>query len=589
MDPFLLETLKHPLSAPFLILLQIALLIYIFIFVKSKIIKEFTSQYLSTKSRIIAIIILYTFFFSSVFLLFFKMTSIPEGSYETDDGSVVISAFLIKNELKDSTEKILPYYPYFNIKIHKENYQSLNQRGIPMYFQIFTQYFTEPGFFSLRLECTLLMLITSVSLFLSMFLITENITYSTLCASLFNILPWTKVLSRITPETTSYCYASGIFLLSIFFLVKYKNKLGIVFYIVSLLILYLSYAPGLLLAPLCGVIIPLILFVHSKDYKKTGKSLFFFSMIFLFLVTLYMKDDLGLKSSLERAQGIQGLAGVSNFDFNALYNTLSEKAKFYTANFIAYLLPQFLFINGDANSRHNCNTDGQLFIVLGIAFYLGLFSLIWKRDRSLNLTLLLVFLLLSIIPASICLEGSLEKITQLPLHSLRASSALPPITIISVLGLIRIIDHKAGISFLYVFFLILNIFSFYNYYFYTYPNTVIRAFDDRTLKESSALALYTIKQQPQRKLFYSTPFTSLQYHNAKTIGTKSILNGDGLLSNVYNFEERGDIKIEPNDIILVHEPWPYDLLKGYKYDFIKRFPNPKVHGGFGSSVLVIIK
>ena len=592
MDPFLLETIKNPFSAPFLMMLQLILTAFVILKLNFKVIIDYKNKLskLPPKEKYCNLAILFVsliLFLSSTFLIFYKMTDVPSGAFEADEGALVVAAYYLKNLGHDSLEKKVPYYPYIDVNHHHERFTGFGQRGVPVYFQAFTQYFVPPGFFSLRLECTVLMFITSIFLIYLLYLITGDIVPSILGGALFNVLPWTRVLARVGPEATTYCFASACFLFSFLYFLNSKKLHAIVFYLVSLAILYLSYPPGLLLAPLCGLLLPMIAARHSETDSAISKRIILIGLIFLGLLFFDFHNDGGFKESLSRAQNAQGLVGIANFDLSALLNTFISRAKIYTGNYLGYLFPQFLFLTGDPNTRHNTGFGGQLFVSLCIAFYLGLFYLFEKRRESLPLKIILSYLLIAVIPAAVTIEGGLEIVTKLPLHGLRSSCILPPITIILVLGLIEIFKKKRIIVFLYLVIVTVNAYLFYVDYFTKYPQRLGRAFDDAGLKDVSEKALLIIKKHPDKKLFFSAPFISIEFHNLDRIGIKALVNGGGLLSNVYHFESRGNVEPQKGDLVLAHEPWNYGTFNK-KFQYILRVPNTSLgQGAFGASLFEI--
>lgn len=594
MDPFLLETLKNPISAPFLLLIYI---FFLFVILVLKIGREAYLEYKisfigkSTKgkfSSLTLLLISLIIFSAGTFLLFYKMSKIPPGGLEFDDGTVVISAYIIKNLGHDQNQQV-SYYPYTELKYHGERVTFLpHTGGIAIYLQTFLQYFVPPGHFSVKLESTLLMFLTSIILMLLFYLVTRNVSYALLCAGFFNVLPWTRILARATPQTTTYCFASAVYLLSFIYLIKSKDKIGIFFYILSLIILFLTYSPALLLALLCAVAIPYVLGKSSEGYyKDLSKKLLIYGIIALAFIFFHFKDEQIYKWTLERAQNTNLIYGIQDYNFSGLFHTFTNNAQRYIANFIAYFSPDFLFFTGDRNLRHNTGFEGQLFKSLCVAFYIGLVYLIRKRKEDVNLKLLLLYLVLSAIPASFCLEGDPNS-KGLTLHGYRSSCMLAPLTIVICLGLVEIFKKHKVFFFLYLIVIGINVGSYYHDYFYSYPRRLGNsAIDDQGLKIITKRALKIIEHNPSKNLFYSCPPTSIAYHNLNRIGINALINGSGLLSNVYNYEGRGSVEPKKGDLLLVHENWNYGLLnKQFKY--VLRVPNPYLpNNAYGCSLLEI--
>ena len=413
----------------------------------------------------------------------------------------------------------------------------------------------------------------------------NNFNLSLIGGALFNILPWTRVLARVGPEATAYCFASACFLFSLYHLLNKGKTFSLIFCLISLAILYLSYPPGLLLAPLLAICLPILLTKHSSEYKGLSIKILLFGLIFLGLLFIDFHNDGGFKESISRAQNAQGLSGIASFDLKTLSATLYSRAKIYAGNYLGYLSPQFLFISGDSNLRHNSGFGGQLFVSLIFAFYFGLFFVI-EKVKNLNMKILLAYLLIAALPASITLEGSLEAITRLPLHGLRSSCILPPIAVILILGLFEIYKRKRLLGILYLILIAVNSYLFYSDYFNVYPKRA-RAFDDPGLRVVSRKAVSIIQRNPEKKLFFSSPFITIQFHNLDKIGINSLVTGSGILSNVYHYESRGNTEPQKGDLILIHEPFPLEQIQK-KYKFISRIKNPALPTGqFGASLLEV--
>lgn len=526
----------------------------------------------------------------SIIFHFYKMTEVPPSGHE-DDSKIVITAYILKNTWQDSSQKFIPYFPDLKIYYHNEHIGGEAERGIPIYIQTFIQYFTGPGHFSFRLESTVItlcitILIVGITCFLS-----KNISTSLMFGSLFTILPWARIFARTTTESTSYCFASACFIFSLFYLVKKKNFIGILIYLLSLSILYISYSPGILLAPLASILIPFILRLHSSEYKDLSTKIFIASVVLLGVLYFNFKEDAGFKHVIARAQYAQGLAGIENFDLQQLASTFLKNASTYTANYLSYLLPNFLFLTGDGNLRHNTGFSGQLFCTLCLAFYIGFIYLISMAKQELSLRLLLGYLLISFIPASVSLEGALDPITRLPLHALRAGSMLPIVGIILFLGLVQISKKSKILFSVYLLAICLNAYFFYSDYFYNYPKRLGNSWiTDPGLPQTTQEALKIIKKYPSKKLFYHCSAYSIIYHNLDIIGINALLKGDGILSNVYSYLDYKDrIPIQEGDLLVVQEPFDYAGLNK-KFKFILRVRNQYLpNNDFGASLIEILE
>lgn len=588
LDPFFLGILKHPFSFPLFLMLFFIILFTIIINLTTQVVKEI--KYSSTPLNLIRLLVLsLAIFISSCFLLSYKLTEIPPAGLDIDDAMYVIGGHYLKTLGHDSRKAEIPYFALTQIKYHKELVWEVGQRALPVYIQTFLLYFIPPGFFSLRVESTMIMIMTSIVLIYTAYILSGNFTSSLLFGSLINTLPWTRILARVTPESTAYCFGAGCFLFSLLYLLKKKNITAILFYLFSLLIFFMSYTPALMFAPLCAIVVPHIGLKYSKEHTVFRKTIIVLGLITLALVYFEFKNEEGYKYNLGRANAVGCLEGINEFNLTKIFNGLLDKGNIYIANYIGYFMPQFLFTSGDSNLRHNTGFGGQLFVTLCVAFYLGLFYLIEKRKESFNLRVLLVYLFLSAIPYSICVEGALNTETRLPLHALRSSCMLPIVAITTYIGLINILKKSKVLFLIYIIAISTNIYFFYEDYFKVYPVKLGNsAVDDPGLRSLSKLALDMLEKSPSKKLFYRCTHTAIAYHNIEKIGTGSLFEGDGLLSNVYFYEYNGPYEPSIGDLVLVQEPFDYYKF-GKKFKYISRIMHPYLpNNNFGSSLLEIV-
>ena len=589
---FLIETLKRPLSAPFLLIVHFILLVVII----GKLIKEIYETQIKQlnnlanderQKKLKVIFIAFVVYILSAFPLFYKMTEIRSTGHE-DDTKSVISAFMIKKLGYDSLGKILPYWPEFHLKYHGEIVYAEGMRATPLYIQALTQLIAPPGHFSLRLEVTSLVFLASLVIVFIFYLLTEEITTAMFCGALFNLLPWSISLARVSSDYSCYCFIASCIILSLFYLIKYKNPVGFIFYLTSLSLTFVCYAAGLLLSALCTTVVPFII-ARKKEYKKLGIALFISGLLILGLLFDEFHNEEGFKWNVSRAENAQGLKGVQAFNFNQLSETFIKKTNFYTANYLSFLMPQFLFMTGDSNYRHNTQFGGQLHTTLFIAFYLGLFYLIEMGLKDFKFKILLTYLAIAIIPAAICEEGALNAITKLPTHAIRAACILPPIVILCMFGLKMIFKKNKALFFIYLAAILINTYYFYNDFYAVYPKRLGNAWvNDHGMQFVSRKAIDIILKNPEKKLFVNASLLTIPYYNMDRLTPKDIFFGTGILSNAYDYNRRGFADIDPGDLIAIQEPFNYsELKKGFKY--ILRIRNPYLaNNEYGASLLEIV-
>ncbi|MCL4415382.1 MAG: glycosyltransferase family 39 protein [Actinobacteria bacterium] len=112
------------------------------------------------------------------------------------------------------------------------------------------------------------------------------------------------------------------------------------------------------------------------------------------------------------------------------HNKPVEYIKVFIENYLQNFSLDFLILHGDRNPRHNMVTMGEIYFAEIILLLIG-FSNFWQRQKKI-IIFLLFWILLSPIPTAII---------DLP-HALRSSFMLPPLIILSALGLVTIIEYK---------------------------------------------------------------------------------------------------------------------------------------------------
>lgn len=266
-------------------------------------------------------------------------------------------------------------------------------------------------------------------------------------AFLAAVSPWDISLSRGGFEAH---FALFLALLGIYFFLRAKENPK--FYILSALGFgltfhtYPTYKASLLL------FLPLLFwFQKTKDsLKAVNEKRYFFGGLIIFLTLGFLslsqtffggsearfvdinifsqgvlKNSIEQKINLERTDTI--LPGsVSKY----FHNKPVEYSKVFIENYLQSFSLDFLILHGDRNPRHNMATIGELYAVEIFLIALGFLNF-WQRQKRVILFLLL-WIFLTPIPTAI---------VDLP-HALRSSFILPPLLLLSALGLSQVLNYK---------------------------------------------------------------------------------------------------------------------------------------------------
>ena len=236
--------------------------------------------------------------------------------------------------------------------------------------------------------------------------------------------PWNVVLSRVAFRgiLLPLCITLSVYL----FIRSLKNaKLFPICGLVFGLTLH-SYAVAKLLVPLLVLALALIyretLIRLIRQDRKALPHVFAGCFLFLvFAVPVYHFSLLG--------------PGNQRFTELSIFND-SQPVHLFLKNYLLHLSPDFLFFQGDPNSRHSIRDFGELLLVLMPFVFLGIGVAVHRRSQSHLLPP--IFFFLGIIPPSVTNES-------LP-HALRAIGAFPFLEITAATGILFFAERISRVS-----------------------------------------------------------------------------------------------------------------------------------------------
>lgn len=259
------------------------------------------------------------------------------------------------------------------------------------------------------------------------------------------VSPWDISLSRGGFEAH---FALLLVLLGIYFFIKAKEKP--IFYIYSALSFgltlhtYPTYKISLLM------FLPLLFwFQRGKNFAISGKKYFALGLIILIFFGLLSLSQTFVGGSETRFFNINVFSQdkirsdiIQKIDFERritnlpssfskyFHNRPVEYGKILFENYLQNFSMDFLFIHGDRNPRQNMATLGEMYLADAILILAGLLCFWSKQKRTI--LFLFFWIILAPIPTAII---------DLP-HGLRSSFMMPPLILISALGLISILSLK---------------------------------------------------------------------------------------------------------------------------------------------------
>ena len=154
-----------------------------------------------------------------------------------------------------------------------------------------------------------------------------------------------------------------------------------------------------------------------------------------FLRLNVLSDTKVIQSSIQKINEQRNLSSLPNTIKPLIYNKPLMYTRILFENYIENLSPQFLYLRGDRNPRHNPGEWGMLYLVELPLLFTGLYSL--TKFQKKNLILLMTWIL--IVPLATMFLGQT--------HALRNNLMLPPLILISSYALVNL-SSKVRLIFL---------------------------------------------------------------------------------------------------------------------------------------------
>jgi 4-amino-4-deoxy-L-arabinose transferase-like glycosyltransferase len=373
------------------------------------------------KHLIIFILIL----FLGAFLRLVNLTSNPP-ALNWDEISHGYNAYsVLKTGMDQWGEKL----PIFNFRAYGDYPTTLN-----LYLTVPFIFLMGLSELSIRLPHALIGILSIISVYFLAFGVTRKAKPALIAAFLFSIDPWHVFSSRFVLQSNI-----SVFLLitSAAFFVNHKmNKWNLTIAALMLFLTLFSYHTTRIFSPL---ILMAVFFIYSKSLKSKIAYLYVFLFIsisaFIFLnptararsQVLFLLDK-GAVAKIEHARNTSKLPQSLNKLIN---NRPVYFVTGFVKNYISYFSPEFLFLTGGTQYQFSVQGKGLVYPASMPFFYIGLFLLISLSFKSKNYRALLVWLLISPIPASL----TNEQFTVI-----RATTMLPLPQILTSLGLLYVAE-----------------------------------------------------------------------------------------------------------------------------------------------------
>lgn len=335
-------------------------------------------------------------------------------------------------------------FPIFNFRAYGDYPTTLNLYLTIPFIAIFG--LTE---FAIRFPHALFGTLTVISIYYLAFGITKKRNVSLLAALLAGIEPWYVFSSRSVLQSN----LSVFFLITAgaFFVNREKNKWMLPLSFVSLFLTLFAYHTTRIFSPL--MLFGLLIIYRNEFFDFLKRNKVWGSILSIFIAGFFILSVVILRTPESRARSgvlflidqgavnrIESLRTVSKLPDTVkrlIYNRPVYFVEAFSKNYISYFSPQFLFLQGGTQYQFSIPGRGLLNPVGLPFFYIGLVLLIIYSFKNKNYRVILLWIILAPIPASITNES---------FAVIRATTTLPIPEILVALGFYWVIG-KIGKKF----------------------------------------------------------------------------------------------------------------------------------------------
>jgi len=272
-------------------------------------------------------------------------------------------------------------------------------------------------------------------------------------ALVLSIIPWHFTYSRIGFELSMLF---TVYLLGLFFFTKFLIHKKVGFFIVSMVLF--SFTPMIYsTAKLALIFIPLILFIipSSKELLWPKKISFWFLLLFIPLGLIFInggaaqrfseisiftdpttpteinflrKEDLGPSAPVGSTTGFLSIA---------IHNKVIYPLDVFLKNMVRPLSFDYLFLQGDTNTRHAVQGWGMLEKVILIPLLYGLYKLA-EGKYSKFLLFIIALSIAAILPSALTRDGAT--------HSSRTFMLVLPLVLVISFGFDQLFSYSKWLS-----------------------------------------------------------------------------------------------------------------------------------------------
>ena len=404
------------------------------------------------KEKYILIVIL----FGALLLRIIGLNKVPPELFG-DELDVGYQAYSLLKTGRDYKGQILPLY------IH-----SFSEWRAPLLMYVTVPFVGVFGSneWGVRLPSVFFALVTIIFLYL-LVKKTLNSKTAVLSALLLAISPWHIQYSRAAFEVSLLL---ALILSAAYFFILSFEKNNLIYLSVFLFSLaFYTYSTAILFIPLFLILLILLnRTAFSKfPFRKIVSAVILlgilviplaYNVFFGYAAERYSQFSIFSDTEIAHQIDLKRADGGNNLAEKIFHNKPISWIKVILVNYTSAFSPQFLFKEGDVTFRHSIHSVGQFYWV-ELPFVLsGIYLIIKKRNNQS--AFYLVWLLIAAIPSSLTKDGAV--------HATRLILMLPPLIVITAIGLDDLINIKIIRKKIFIFMISILFLLEFTYYLHSY-------------------------------------------------------------------------------------------------------------------------
>lgn len=429
-------------------------------------------------------LILFLIVLLAIFLRIYQLDNVPPSLF-SDEVDIGYQAYSILKTGRDYHGNFLPVH-----------FQSFADFRAPLYIYSVVPAVAALGLneWAVRIPAAVFGVISIVGIYFLTRVLGFNVWIGLIASLLLSISPWHFHYSRAAFEVT--LMISFLIWGVVSFLAGLKNRPLLILSAISLSLAAYSYNTVVLFIPLFTFSLIIIFRKNLKVLPSrwkvavlvtlfilalpllvdvlAGKGAYRFSYINIFADPT-VASEINFQRAIDDTGKNNSLGRQASFVSKISHNKLLSYQKKFIDNYLSSFSTNFLFIRGDPIGRHSLGKMGELYWPEILTIAVGL-SVLFKKVVSEGCRkVILAWILLAPIPASLTVEGGN--------HATRLFLLLPPLTALSSIGfyyLIKFLSRslfKKIIFLLFLTFFLVQVYTYFHHYLIHYSSEQERSWN----------------------------------------------------------------------------------------------------------------